>query len=373
VSGRFRSRAGWPDSPAWSPGTRLWVLTMIVVLFAAVWWNVREFTIVVVSAVLLAYVLLPAITWTQRRLRITRAQAALAVYAAVALVVVLLPVVAAPDLVRGLADTDIAAQWDRMTTSVFTALPGTVRLLGRSFALEPFYAELRVQLDAARQAVFGRESLVWLVGIASDFAFTVFGVFVTFITSLYVAMDSERFLSWIAGKIPRDYHPAYDALREDVGAVWQAFFRGQLVLAVIVGMATTLGLLVLGVAYAVPLGLVAAVLEAVPRLGPVLSVLPAVAVAVVQPSATLPDLPRPWFVLIVALLYIVIQNLENNLLVPRILGQSVNLPPAVVLVGALAGATLAGVPGILLAAPVMGSTRVVGSWVFHQLGRFDDG
>jgi predicted PurR-regulated permease PerM len=113
----------------------------------------------------------------------------------------------------------------------------------------------------------------------------------------------------------------------------------------------------------------AGVLEVVPRLGPVLSVVPAAALAVVHPSATMPGLPAAWFVLVVVLLYIGIQQVENNILVPRILGESVNLPPAVVLLGTLAGAKLAGVAGILLAAPILGTLRVIGSWLSHQLAR----
>jgi len=233
------------------------------------------------------------------------------------------------------------------------------------------YSELRTQLQKIEAALIGRESLVWLAGIASGFAFTAFGVLFTVVASLYIAMDSERIMQWIHEKIPTAYAAVYEALLAEIGAVWRSFFRGQLALALVVGSTTTVGLLVLGMPYAVPLGAIAGVLEVVPRLGPVLATLPALVVAAVQPSSTMPHLAQGWLMLAVAILYVGIQQLENNILVPRILGDSVNLRPVVVLIGALAGAALAGVIGILLAAPVIGSARVLGSWMFYQLTRFE--
>jgi predicted PurR-regulated permease PerM len=368
----YRPRRVWPDCPVWSGGTRLWVLTMVVVLLAFVWWHVRQFTVIVVSAVLLAYILNPLIERTERRLRLTRARAAFVIYMMLLLAVALVPAGLTPGVVRTLTTMDVQAQWDRFATSILAELPASVDVLGQTVALDPLYEEMRRQLRSAEGAVLGRQSIVWLAGVASGFAFTVFGVFITVVTSLYIAMDSTRFVAWIARKVPEPYHPVYLALRDDIAAVWQAFFRGQLVLAVVVGGMTWIGLIVLGVPYAGTLALVAGVLEVVPRVGPVLATVPAVIVAAVQPSATLPALPRGWFVLLVIGLYIVIQQVENNFLVPRILGGSVNLPAAVILVGAMAGATVAGVMGILLAAPVLGSVRVLGSWIFHQLTRYED-
>lgn len=344
---------------------------MVVLLLAALWWNVRQFTIIVASAVLLAYLLNPIIELVRRRLRLTRAVAALVVYGGIVVAVILVPVAVGPGLARSLVSTDLTAQWDRAVSNVFAALPASVHLLGRTHYLAAVYGDLREELAAAEAAVVGRASLVWLAGFATDFAFTVFGVFFTFVASMYIAMDGERFTQWLERKVAPAYRPAYTALVAEIAAVWRSFFRGQIALSAVVAALTFVGLVALGLPYAVPLALLAGVLEVVPRVGPVLSVVPAVAVALVQPSATLPGLPIPWFVALVIGMYVLVQQIENNILVPRILGSSVNLAPVVVLVGALAGATLAGVPGILLAAPAIGSARVVGSWLWHMVTQDD--
>ncbi|MEA3459513.1 MAG: AI-2E family transporter, partial [Chloroflexota bacterium] len=74
-----------------------------------------------------------------------------------------------------------------------------------------------------------------------------------------------------------------------------------------------------------------------------------------------------WFALLVIGLYLVIQQLENRLLVPHIIGHSLRLHPVMVLLGAIAGAVLAGPVGIFLAAPVLATMRVLGNYVRHKL------
>jgi len=74
-----------------------------------------------------------------------------------------------------------------------------------------------------------------------------------------------------------------------------------------------------------------------------------------------------WFAVLVAGLYIVIQQIEGNLLLPRILGRSLNLHPLLVLIGIIVGGSMAGILGMLLAAPVLATLRIVGRYVFCRL------
>ncbi len=384
-----RRQSPWPDSPPWSPATRLWVVTTVVVTLAAIWWSVRQFTTIVVLATLLAYVLNPLIARGQARLGLRRGLATIAVYSTVAIALILVSIGLAQSVAQSLSSATRHLSVERSGLALqrllnaledtVAALPPEITLLGQRVPLQPHYQRWEQELFSGVQtltaALLDPDSVARMLGFATGFAtgfvFTAFGLMVTFFVSLYLAMDGDNVLRWVEEKVPTAYRPAYNALRHEIDAVWRRFFRGQLILAVSVGLLTTLGLTIIGIPYALPLGVVAGVLEVVPRLGPALSVVPAAAVALLLPSTAFPDLPRMWLVLLVALLYIAVQQIENNILVPRILGGSVRLPPAVVLVGALAGAKVAGVPGILLAAPVMGSLRVLGSWIYDQLTRPD--
>jgi len=121
------------------------------------------------------------------------------------------------------------------------------------------------------------------------------------------------------------------------------WFQGQLLLGVIVGVLVYLGLWILNVRFALLLAIIAGVLELVPYIGPVLAAIPGVILALFQG----PFLLAVW----VLLLYIVVQQLENYLIVPLVMKKAVGLNPVVVIIALLIGGKLAGVIGILLAVP----------------------
>jgi len=123
---------------------------------------------------------------------------------------------------------------------------------------------------------------------------------------------------------------------------------------------------IVGVRNALILGIIAGVLEIIPSIGPTIAAIPAVLIAYFQGSTYL-SLSNGWFALLVIGLYVVIQQLENNILVPRIIGRSLNLHPLVVIIGAIAGASLAGILGMFLALPTLASLRVVGNYVYCKL------
>jgi predicted PurR-regulated permease PerM len=107
-------------------------------------------------------------------------------------------------------------------------------------------------------------------------------------------------------------------------------------------------------------------MELIPNLGPFLAAVPAVIVALIQGSTYL-GVNNLIFALIVVGLYILIQQLENTLIVPRILGEAVDLHPLVVMVGVVVGASAAGILGALLAAPVIASVREIASYLYAKI------
>ena len=127
-------------------------------------------------------------------------------------------------------------------------------------------------------------------------------------------------------------------------------FRGQLILGLIVGTLSAIAYLVLGVPYAVFLGVLAGILELVPIVGPIIAGAAAALVALTQPFP---------LVLWVILAAIAIQQIENNLLVPRISGEAVGLHPVAALLAIVVGADVGGVVGALFAVPFAGIASVL--------------
>jgi predicted PurR-regulated permease PerM len=133
----------------------------------------------------------------------------------------------------------------------------------------------------------------------------------------------------------------------------------------IVGSGVAIILTIMGVRFSLVMGLISGLMEFVPIFGPFISGGVAVLVAFFQGSNWWGL--SPWiFALIVAGVFVLIQQIENNILVPRIIGRSLNLKPLVVLLAVFAGGTIAGIIGILLAAPVFATLRIWLGYVYSK-------
>jgi predicted PurR-regulated permease PerM len=178
--------------------------------------------------------------------------------------------------------------------------------------------------------------------------------------------DAPHLHQYMLDNVPPAYENDLRSVSTQINRILSDYLRGQLVLAFVIGVVTVVALSIAGVRNALLLGLLAGVLEVVPSIGPVLASIPAIAVALFQGSTHFP-IANHWFALFIAGLYLVIQQVENNVLAPRIIGHSVNLHPVVVIFAVLAGASLAGVLGIFLAVPVTAIGRVLVAYTFQKL------
>lgn len=162
------------------------------------------------------------------------------------------------------------------------------------------------------------------------------------------------------------------AWRDDVASallivsyVFGRWIRGQLLLGAVVGVASYIGLMLLSAfvdpvfgRYAVLLAIVAGVLELVPFIGPIIAAIPAVLIGLtVGPVGFVAAL----------LLYLVIQQLENNVLVPKIQGDAVDLHPSLVMIALIVGASLGGILGAIASLPVAAASRDLFRYLFRRL------
>jgi predicted PurR-regulated permease PerM len=140
------------------------------------------------------------------------------------------------------------------------------------------------------------------------------------------------------------------------------WLRGQLLLSLIIFLMTYAGLTILGVRYALVLALFAGVTELIPYIGPFIGLVPALFIALTQ---------SPIVALGVLVLYIIIQQLENYVIVPKVMQRAVGLNPIVIIVAMLVGAKMAGILGIILAVPVATALSVAVGDLF-ELKRDED-
>jgi len=178
----------------------------------------------------------------------------------------------------------------------------------------------------------------------------IFSLLTIFIITFYLLLyygDFKILFSRLFHKDKRDSVLAtLDAINYKLGA----WMRGEFLLMFFIGLMSWIVLTILGVPYALPLALLAGILEVVPTLGPTLSAVPSVIVAFTV---------SPTLALTVIIAYIVIQMIENNFLVPKVMEKAVGLNPVVIILGVMIGANLMGVTGALLAIPLISFILVV--------------
>ena len=186
-----------------------------------------------------------------------------------------------------------------------------------------------------------------LTGLAR-FASTTFGVIANSVLilflALYFAADPELYRRGLVKLVPEAGRERVATALQATGEGLKGWLIGQLVAMVSVGVITGVGLWLLDVPLALSLGLIAGLLEFIPFLGPILSAIPALLVAFTQDG---------WTPLYVLLLYLAIQQVEGNVLMPVIQKWAVSLPPALGLLGVVIFGLLFGLLGVLFATPLM--------------------
>jgi predicted PurR-regulated permease PerM len=177
---------------------------------------------------------------------------------------------------------------------------------------------------------------------------------------LYLAINPSLYRQGLVSLLPRRHRATADDALRATGRALRLWLLGQLVAMILVGVLTTLGLWLIGVPSALALGVIAALLEFVPFAGPVVASVPAIALGLSE-SATTGAL--------VLALYLLIQQVEGNLITPIVHQRAVDLPPALTMFAILAFGVLFGPLGILLATPlaVVGYVLVNRLWIEEVL------
>lgn len=346
-------------SNVWSDFTKRLVLIVTLIVLMLILYRFSVIIPPLVVTALLAYLLNPAVELVCKHTRLSRTWTILVIYFLLLIILSLGPAIFVPTLIEQVQEIDVHLQDTTDAVQQFFAEP--LVFMGYSIDLRDAYQEISGALQNLLSSV-ATHTVSILVNLASIVLWVIFVVVVSF----YLLKDAERLSQAFEGLVPPAYQMEFRQLRKEIGGIWNAFLRGQLILCAVVGVVVTIVLAILGVRNALVLGLVAGLLEVIPNVGPTLAAVPAVLIAYFQGSTYLP-LTNGWFALLVIAAYVVFQQVENNYLVPRVIGRSLNLHPLVVIIGAIAGGILAGVLGILLAAPTLATLRVLAQYVYCKL------
>jgi predicted PurR-regulated permease PerM len=308
-----------------------------VAILLAVLWAARDALLIVYISALIAMGLSPLVKLIERprnagaARRVPRWLAILAIYAVLVAAVVFVGLLVIPPLVAQAA-------------SLWAELPSEFNRF-QTFLIRHKLMTHRVTLEEAVQnaptAAGGNAVGTVLVAISSVIG-VIFGLITILILTFYLLIEAGSMFEYLVRFVPYGRRAVVAvAARQGVAKV-SAWLRAQFILAGVMGTFSAIGLGLMGVPYFYVIALIAAIGETIPIVGPIIGGVTAVAVAITV---------SPKLALMVGLYFLVLHQLEANVLVPKIMERSVGVSPVAVLVALLIGGALMGLPGAILAIP----------------------
>jgi predicted PurR-regulated permease PerM len=215
------------------------------------------------------------------------------------------------------------------------------------------------QPQTLRERILGQISNLtrYFFGFVSSTIAVFAGLVLIVVLAIYIGADPDTYHDGLMKLFPRPWRKRAGEVLSAISLALRRWLVTQLIAMVVIGIVSTVVLLILDVNAAVPLGVIAGLLEFVPTVGPILSAIPAVAMGFV-------DSPQKALAVVIA--YVVIQQLENYLLIPFLMREGVNLPPALTIIAQALMALIFGFLGLLCAVPMLAATMVAVKMLYVQ-------
>ena len=327
-------------------GTGLAVGVLSVLAVALVLQASTGVVVLVLISILLAAALDPIVDWVRRRSRLSRAGTVMGVYVIFTILVALLLLLVVPAAIDEL--TELSERAPALLADIRSSVQGLEPEALRTALTRMVEAAERVLASSPAEAGPDPEVIVQAGLTAAE---ALISVITVLSLTFFWLIGRETMQRFAMALLPADQ-------RAGVREAWNIaegrlglWVRGQLTLMIAIGIVTTIAYFILGLENALVLGVIAGIAEVIPIVGPAIGAIPALI------SATISGGPE--LALLVAVVYVVIQTVEGNILVPMVMKNAVGLPPFLVIVALLVGAAVAGLVGALLAIPVCAVVVVI--------------
>ncbi|MGH2727318.1 MAG: AI-2E family transporter, partial [Actinomycetota bacterium] len=210
--------------------------------------------------------------------------------------------------------------------------------------------------------VDNREQIIGVLGGVRSFAFGLIHVLITLvigiILSIYILLDMPKIKRSVRSILPPGRRDEVVGLAEKVGGVLGSFFRGQLLVALFVGIASAVGLTIVGIPFAAVVGLIAGVFNLVPLIGPFIGAIPAVILALLSDQ----PIDAVW----AGVVLLAVQQIDNHIISPNVMGRTVKLHPITVMLALLFAGSLFGIFGMLLIIPLIAALKVIAQFLWEK-------
>jgi predicted PurR-regulated permease PerM len=356
------------SSPVWGTNTKLVVALTIIVVAGALLVKFQFIIPPLLIAFVLSYLFYPLASFIQRRLKFSWTAAVAVIYGLMIIILIAVLTVGGVGLVQ---------QTQSVVTFVqqgITDLPALIeQFSGQVYQFGFFKIDFRsIDLDSVSRQLLGMVqpllsrtgTLLSTIagGAANFFGWTLFVILVSY----FVLAESGGLRDRIITVQVPGYSEDLERLGRELGRIWNAFLRGQIIIFFLAVIVYSILLSVLGVRYAISLALLAGLARFVPYVGPAINWLVLVIVAFFQTYRIfgLDDWPYVILVLVVALL---VDQIFDNIVSPRVLSDALKVHPAAVLVAAIIFANLLGLIGVVIAAPMLATASLFWTYTLRKL------
>lgn len=344
----------------WSGRARLGLALALALFILAFLFAVHTVLRPFIWAAVACYILSPVVATVQRRFKL-RHGVSVGIVLLVLLGLAGWGTVAAIPVLR----SDVSSLSDSLTSlnSVLTAyLPnqGTPSILGIPIQVTDLVRTAQVTItDLPHMVLRGGFS------VASTAINTLLRFLTFLIATFYLLLDAPRLGVWLTRRLPPSSREETIDLARRVNAVWSEYLRAEVILILIMSTASLIALTLLGVHFALLLAPIVGFLEIFPIIGPFFAIALVSLVALIGPANY--GLSHAGYTLLVALVFFVMRQFEDYLVIPNVVGHAVKLHPVVILFALLCGATIGGILGMFLAVPVTGALKVLGGYAYDRL------
>ena len=343
----------------WSLPARYFMLAFIIAFLVFVGYQIRALFRPLIFAGVIAYLFYPLVALMQRRFKLSRRTASNIVYFVSLAVMILLPIILVPILLRQTSEITQDLQQTLADAQQYLSIP--ISIGGIPIDLGGIIAQYKDSLfNPLSSTPQNAISLIRNTSRSTLLILIIFGSTYFFMT------EWENVREGLVRFSPEAYRPDIQKLYSQIRQVWMAYLRGQLTLMIIVAITFTIVWTIIGLPGSLYLGLLAGLLSIVPDFGPFAASALALAVALLEGSLWMP-VNNFIFGLIVVGLYVVLINIEHIWLRPYILGRSVHINEAVVFVAIIAAVMLSGILGAFIIVPVLASLVVIWNYLHARM------
>ncbi len=355
-------------SPPWGGMTKAFVALAVFALVGGLLLRFHDIIPLLVVAGILAYLVLPLVQRVTANTGLSWGLVSFLVFFLLVLVFLGASAVTGFAMVRQLESLFFTVQ------EFLLDLPADLAALGEQpLSIGPWELDLtEVDLSQlAEQALAYIQPLLsqassLLSSLAGGAVELVGGIVFVFAVAYFVITDYTR----VEGRLSNLVIPGYEGdlrrILQALANIWNRFLRGQMVMVFLAGVSMWLAMSILGVNFSLGLGLLAAIAKFVPIFGPLFAGAVAALVALFQPTNWLGMSPVTHALLVVIMQIVADQSLDY-LVQPRVMGRSLNLHPAFILIGAIVAASLAGIIGLLLTAPAIATLMLLGRYIYRKM------